>query len=780
MTCVSCPKAGLVITIVFMWAIRQSGFWLGLLIFISAAVAQAQDSSLTLEISPTQVGVGGVVRPGSWMPLQIRVDNTAGSHRRVRCQWLLSDIDGDRVVAGRVVSLTGGRVQSIWLYAMPPLQVDAKTTWQVQIKDDKTGALLAATEVVIPQLIEPDKAIIAVTGAGALGLGPYQEYHTQHEPIRVVRGVGPERLPDRWYGYQSLHTLVWTPDSLDPSSPVVSSQTLKAVSQWVHRGGHLVVVLPSTGELWTGSPLGDLLPDVKIETLTDVFAPSALGLYVQQQTLDLCTLHPRDEASDVAVLLWDATGEHPVVVAHQVGFGRVTLVGIDLTDRRILKMRLPNGPGFWGAIMRWRSPAYRPDQIQEREKKEQIVSTLVRTEVETGAFVAPLVSMRGTYTLALLLAMMIFGVYWLVAGPVGFYALKYKGHQRHAWTGFVLAILVFSGITWGGAYMVRPTKSKIEHFSVLDIDHSAGLVRAYSWLSLFVARHGEVVVAVDPAVKKNNQNTMACPGLPPLRKQSVFLDPQTYHFNAASPSQISFPFRSTAKQLTLSWAKGEKSQEAKGYESYRLPRGEIILQNNWPSGTLVHALPGALKDVLWVYCPGNGQEPWVWRQKEPWRPGMPLTLGLSAARKAKPDRLIRKPSRSAPNDWGGYLWQLLGNKPLYRLAGNENPNLQVANNEIRSGTELLTFYDTLPPPKYWEPLSMLRTDGPIHFMRSLGRELDWSGMTHFKRLIFIGYLDEAPLPIPMTVDQEVIPSVGRVAVRWMYHLSEKPSAISSQ
>src|SRR3546814_356358 len=60
--------------------------------------------------------------------------------------------------------------------------------------------------------------------------------------------------------------------------------------------------------------------------------------------------------SDTAVLQWTDAGE-PVVVAGRYGFGRVTLIGVDLADSRLRRLNVPSGRfRIWNSVFGWNSP----------------------------------------------------------------------------------------------------------------------------------------------------------------------------------------------------------------------------------------------------------------------------------------------------------------------------------------------------------------------------------------------------------------------------------------
>lgn len=69
-----------------------------LLILTLARAATAQEAGVTLTIDADHVGLGGVVRPGSWAPMLLTIENHAAAPLRVRCEWVLNDADSDEVL----------------------------------------------------------------------------------------------------------------------------------------------------------------------------------------------------------------------------------------------------------------------------------------------------------------------------------------------------------------------------------------------------------------------------------------------------------------------------------------------------------------------------------------------------------------------------------------------------------------------------------------------------------------------------------------------------------
>lgn len=739
-----------------------------LLLGVFAAVAPraaAQVQDVVIQIDREFIGLAGHVRPGEWTPLRLSAQNRSAESRAVVCRWILRDFDGDRIHAERRVTLNPQRIQHVWLYAAPPVNTRPNVPWTIQVIDAESQALLASVEAIAPDWLPPNQSVIGLCSTLGLGLDVFTGRETRHEAVNVIAGLTLPTLPDRWHGLDSLQTLIWTREGVAPDDPQVTLEIQQAIREWVARGGHLVIVLPSAGQTWTASPLADLLPvDGSQMRQVDDFDPLLLGMPRAGELFELPALVfdvDADEAG-VAVLARDGQ-DRAYVIAHRYGFGRVTLVGIDLADRRVVRMGLPEGAHpIWSDIFHWQAPVYseRYMEGEVREGRMSLPTSINRRAVQLDSFVPHLIAMRNTTVPAMFAAIIFFAVYWVAAGPVSFGVLARRGQQRHSWLVFVAVVAVASVIAWGGALVMRPRTAAISHFSVVDYDARSQTAHTQSWLSLFVPEFGRAQVDLGPQ-QTQYLNTISSAGLPGTIDSVSFPDPQLYEMDAANPDDLNIPVRATAKQFRVDYMGPLLEDPRNLTHPWVMPQGKLRIERFWPAGTLSHGLPGELRDVLFVYCPGDGQTPWVWRHGA-WGPGELVDL----AQPKSPHRLVQRPENYLDErQWEreGYLGQLIGYKTGLRFLDAEF----IAENELLQAMEMLSFHSALPPPNFREtdfatPVAM--------YERTLGRDLDFTHLIAGKRLIMIGYLTDAPLPAPLSVDGEPVPSEGWTMVRWVYDL----------
>ena len=292
-----------------------------LVVLLAAAVASAQTSDVIVTVQPNDIGLGGIVRPGTWTPLLVTLENRSAKIRKVRCQWVLSDIDGDRVQAHRSLVLTPQHQSKAWLYAVPPYNTGATPDWRVQVIDEESGKLLASQRLVIGTKLAPEVNMIGVTSSMSLDLRRFADNLTQHEKILFIRSLDPGLLPDRWYGFDGLQALIWTPDS--PIGRLIHSDGYILALGVTHESSTAYHVAEESGPALCNDPFGNIdrivCPDGSVEEVWGLAFRSGLcpvSLKKLDETLDRRKLQERGKVGNAdcelvkALDLWKVRREH--------------------------------------------------------------------------------------------------------------------------------------------------------------------------------------------------------------------------------------------------------------------------------------------------------------------------------------------------------------------------------------------------------------------------------------------------------------------------------------
>lgn len=791
--------------------------WISLL--FTGQPASAQLDGVTIKIQ--ELGLGGVVQRGAWTPVRMDLTNNGADNIEVHCRWLLTDEDGDEVIAQRSnITLQPLRPQGVWLYATPPMSTGAGDTWVFQAVEVQSGELLAQESAELSDNVGLNGSVVAdasvnlvgICGPLGAGLPDWQPQRTQHEEIKFVPELMLKTLPDRWYGLDSLTSLIWLPGDKtgEPTDPGMNDSTKRALREWVYRGGHLVIMLPYAGQKWTGtdSGLSDLIDPIKAGNIKQASARppiSVFGVLQNTNPIELNWFDLKDAAGytslaevDLSTGLTDLAPSadppkpdfKPMIIGKRFGFGQVTLVGINLLSdpatRAITPSRLHT---VWTRIFSWRASttgALLPkDVFTNPDTRDDYVdlTSFSTNKVELGDWMSKRVAREGQTGAAIGLAFILFVIYIVCAALTFPNLLKSRGWHRHSWSLFVCIVALFSVIAWGGAWLMRPVTTSASHFTVLDIDGNTNRVRARSWQSLLIPTFSTADVKVNSQAEGLSRmqvaNLLSSPGNDLSAESPGYPDQRSYVFDTSTPNALPLPMRSTTKSLRVDFLGQITGQQDGLQRPWTLPQAEdgLSIKGGLPVGEIRHSFPGPLKDVLVIYCPGGPQtpeasnaqqssnRPIVYKYKDAktgesvWQPDTPLVL---PDKRAAYLPLWSKPNNTPKRVWRqeGYLGQAMADRGPGDGSGDGS--------NIIKDIPLLSFYGAMPPPAYEVDKNAPSFRNPDVYLRSLSRDLDLTHLITGRRIIIIGHLKESPSPVPLTIDGETIPSQGWTVVRWIY------------
>lgn len=779
--------------------------------------AQAQQAGVQIDIQREFLGLGGIVQRGVWTPVRMDLTNTGAENIEVHCRWLLSDEDGDELIAERSnITLQPMRPQGVWLYATPPMSTRPNQTWTFQAVEVSSGELINQAQVQLSSsaVAEPSVNLVGVCGFKGMGLTPWLRWSTHHEELRLVRGLTLETLPDRWYGLDSLSSLIWMPgEGGQPTDSRMSESSKRALREWVHRGGHLVLVLPYAGQQWTGadSGLADLIEPIKADDIVQARARPPISVFGVLRSTDPVGLNWFDlsqapgytSLADVDIAQRPATLPpgvspppaelKPLIVGKRFGFGQVTLVGIDLSDPDALKsIDAFRTHRVWTRIFSWRASKTGEllpnSEFDGPQTRNQYMETKNAQQTELGNWMSSRVAREGETGPAIGLAFVLFIIYAVCAALTFPNLLKSKGWQRHSWMLFVCIVALFSIVAWGGAWVMRPISTSASHFTVLDIDGNTNMVRAQSWQSILIPTFATADVALasdnDGFSRMDVLNLLASPGNDLMPDSPGYPDRRTYAFDAARPNEVAVPMRSTTKSLKIDFL-GQITGPQDGLSRpWSMPTSSLRIGNNGlPAGTITHDFPGELTDVRIIFCPGGAQQP-----KKPGATraaSRPLVYAYKNAQNqsiwpantplALPSAITAYvPLWIKPRLTGSRVYRsegFLGGSTADRGFGDATGN----NSNIVRDMPLLSFYGALPSPVYEVQSGNVNNFGGLTsqynvYSRSLTRDLDLTHLITGRRIILIGHLRDSESPVPLTVDGDTIPSQGWTVVRWIYDL----------
>lgn len=791
----------------------------------AAGHAVAQD----VDIVVRQIGVGSMYRPGEVAGMQLELTSGMPEPMQVWVQWDMPNADGDIAGIGRSLALTPGRATQVWLYAPlppPPRSVTNNTIWTVRVFEERDGrprAELAATRI-SPGLassnsVPIESGMIGVVGTNLMSLDDYDvssisglpRPESMHEATRVVRGITPAQLPDRWEGLKMFEAIAWS--NADPQ--LLRADQAIAIRQWIQHGGHLIIALPQIGDPWslgiTGrNELDELLParsldkiprrdeGVMLSSLLPIFSKSRSLREGQDLRLSLRVFKEVSGSLDVLDNFYEpliATPDGRVfVVQRTYGFGRVTVIGLDISQQ-ITSIGLPHADVFWNRILGRVCDTPTPGEVRAAENDQRLAKSTPTTVLAgSGIAIEQAIALSGEASRALLLALVLFCAYWLLAGPLGFAVLKKQKLAHHSWVAFLAATVVFTAIAWGSVSLMRLDDYSVKHVTYLDYvarpegdrgEADPQMARAVSWVSVYLNKYGPVRLGLTPTPEQRN---LLYSWQTPRRDTQPFPNVARYLVDVGrDPTVFDISARSTTTQLYANWL-GPLDTRWGGMitASIENPIKVEVIGNRERTlaGTLTHNLPGSLTNVMIIWIEnqrieparyardGDIEQPWIalgdsgrmlnvasaWSVPR-WDPNTPFDLNT---------QLFTTQTGSARATSLRIAFDTKYIEP-YRnrmsMAVDANPSPE----ETHRYFEMLSFYSQLPPPTYITAKE--KTDEPVVAIeRDIGREIDLSAWFNRPCLIVMGRLQNSATPLPLLIEGEAHESTGMTIVRWIYPL----------
>lgn len=752
-----------------------------------------------VDISTEFFGVGNVARPGDLAGVRLALTDTAPTPRDVAVQLHVRDADGDRALYTRFVTLNPEEPMGVWLYPRLPWSLGGGSTLTVTVRrvdvgEDGSlaiGRQLAAGRVSASKVVPDVGGLIGVIGRQALGLeqyaitpSNYEVSASSHETKTIVADLLPAVLPDDWRGWCAFDTLLWS----DAEPDLLGAAQTQAISEWVHRGGHLVIAVPGVGNPWASprNPLADLLPRASMERLVEADLRAYAHLLLGSPTKDTAanfrmdadrlgktTVHVFRVAPDAEVR--EATpvfaGPHGVVAVRRlVGAGMVTLVGLDLAERSVrTTMR---ADAFWGRVLGERADTLTATEAEQAASDRFKFTRRMGATRLVDAHIPRAISRTQSASVGLLVGLVLFIAYWLIAGPLGFAVLKARGLERHAWVMFLGTALAFTAVAWAGASWLRPKQAELLHYTVLDHVYGQPVQRARMFASVLLPTYGEERVSVGEPGADEGWRQSLTPFIEPEAGTLVaFPDARAYLVDTRDSSSLTVPSRSTIKSFVTEWLGGPRWAMPRPVSPGQEPR---LSESGSLAGALTHDLPGPLSDVLIIVVHGQTSEEQDLRAADrgikgrlkalatgrvkqgPWSPGETLDLAEFAP----------APLAEPITDF------------LKRLTRYDSLSLTGGEFTVTEAENALTLYSVLEPPDY---AADMPATGPVDaiIQRRIVHGMDLGAWFTQPCVIVVGRLENAPPPFPVSVNERRLdgtdlPASGRTVVRWVYPLAPDP------
>jgi hypothetical protein len=745
------------------------------------------------QVSIRQAGVANVLPLGRPAGIEVLVDPGDLAPATYILEWESTTPDGDALLFQRRIPLAGSPVRA-WIHGHMPRFFGRDMPIRLRHADDLT--VLASTAVntrtSAPRELIEGAELMLVIGQLRRGLEAYESNAPNIPPVwsqasTTVRTIEVEDLPDRAAGLAAVSTLLWTGDTTE-----LDAARTAVLRDWMEAGGHLIISLTNTGNPWQlgqpGGPWQDILPpqpnrtDIRPEVMAALLSPDAIV------PLDETLMPVQVFGSTVGIdtpwhtVLTLSDGQS-VAIARSVGFGRLTITGLDVTSAFLLRYRINNAsPGplpttavFWNPILARRDDAPTPTQARFAMNDSKLIGSPPYVVQFTDRIVASDIQQTVAAGGRLLFVLAWLGLCWLVGGPMLWRLLG--RWNRRAWTWPAFTILAAIGALFAAAAggLMSLSSAEGRHFTLLEQIAGTPRYHVRSWLDLRLPGTQEHVLSVE---RQDNEQPRLRHWVESSQSTVRFADTRTLRMNTNTPEQLPVQARSTAAGLTIDWF-GVLNPEDWGGVLWVVDPVRATSPGSLGSplrGVLQSALPAPLRDISIIWIEARTEpdptQPDAWA--DPSKAGhMPARVWwwklLNDVLPEGQIGLSQLPPRSQANLLTTQIHDALKNQE--RSFGI---NLD-SQHRMRSAAELLGISRFFTPPQ-WQAANGNAVADWVMADRQFGAELDIGAALGTPMLIVTGFLDKSDLPIPLMIDGSAMHALqGDVMVRWILPLPDAES-----
>lgn len=576
------------------------------LVASSAAAQQTgAGASAGLTVKTASVGIGGKFKAGFWQPVRLKL--AAGLEgARGRVELISPDGDQAPVVyaneqAGEL-NLAAGEEVELLLYAKvgpvaapltAQLREQGKVVWSQDLSRLTSKAMLPTQELIL--------------GIGpSMGLEEAVATIRRQPEVALAAAVVPTaaELPDRWWGYEGVDTVVLATSDADVLSGISAAQQT-ALREWILLGGRIVLVAGARGEeiAKEGEPWAEFVPGKftevvplrersGLETFTKAELPFEEEFFQRNRPRITRLANVRGEV----LVGEEPSAVHPLAIHAAAGLGEVWFVGLDLDHPSLAKW--PGRGRLLAAILQ-RDRLHR--EASERETRRPL--SYLGYEDLSGQLRTALDQFPGVTMVSITTVSVLMGLYLLVIGPGDYLLLSRLGWPREVtWATFSLVAVTFVGVAWALGGQAHGNRVRLNHVEIVDVDLAKRMVRGTVWSQLYspVTAHYDAVLRISPFADTMEapQGWLTWQGLPGdalggLNSRQIAMT-QSEAYQARMPGE-----EMKLERLPVSIA-ASKSLAARWWAKSKLPTETKLVSNEFGllSGSFQQPLPVELTDCI--------------------------------------------------------------------------------------------------------------------------------------------------------------------------------------
>jgi hypothetical protein len=310
-------------------------------------------------------------------------------------------------------------------------------------------------------------------------------------------------IPGRWYGYDAARAIVLDTNDREAMSALDALRG-RSLVDWVERGGHLVVAVGASWQIVRDSVLAPILPglpngQVRVASLEalDAFASSSNSnsKQITPPGSEAVMVTKLEEVKERGGSVLSVTANLPLVVRGAFGFGRVTLITLDVDQKPFSNW--PDRSSFWVRALDLK----RPPADQSAAGRGMAGTRFGPSGISdlSSQLRAALEQFPGVKLIPFGWVAFFIFLYILLIGPGDYFFLKkVLKRMELTWITFPTIVLTVSLVAYYAAYVLKGNDLLVNKVDLVDIDQQSGIMRGNTWMSLFSPQNRDYNVRAIP------------------------------------------------------------------------------------------------------------------------------------------------------------------------------------------------------------------------------------------------------------------------------------------
>ena len=479
---------------------------------LAPALAQAFPPSKGVEVENIRVGINEHYKIGAWTPVWVQV--RGGVEPFDGIMEVISEDESGTPNAYSVIAKVGaGETAKFTAYTRPG---SPRSNFSVRFIDkDGRGRGGSSVETLrpnnLPQATYADEiAILALGKTAGIDLitkvpglnGGTQLNNTNGSATAVdvvqLSDLDVSFLPGRSMGFDGFDAIVIDTNDANVVDTVLSSRG-ETIREWVGQGGHLVIAVGQNWQKVKDSPLGSILPatptgrttitDVRtIESYANAKDPLVAETGAARAALTITKLEGAEKAGSKVLC---TTTSSPIVVRGAYGFGRVTVVALDV-DSKPFASWTDRGL-FWVKAVDLHPASTATSNLNRSRFNQHMVSDL------SGVVRQSLEQFEGVRLIPFGWVAFFIFLYIVLIGPGDYFFLrKVIKRMELTWITFPAIVILVSAAAYFAAYRMKGTELRVNEIDFVDVDIPSKAVRGSSFIGLFSPQNRDYSVSVVP------------------------------------------------------------------------------------------------------------------------------------------------------------------------------------------------------------------------------------------------------------------------------------------